>query len=351
MMKPHHARMLAVLMAITVFLSMISAPAAAQYTAVPFRVYMTFEDGPTEAYTPGILDTLAAHGARATFLIGGSSIAGHEALIQRELREGHAIINHLWQEPGAYAGAEDAVVLDSYVRTEEAIRAALAPEPALLAIYDAQQRMFWQPGGGARPLPVVEGMPPVITYNWNVNSDDCGWGMPASVDLNTLDFDEAVMANVLGMPVQVPPFHNPYNAYDYGDGVIIAFHDINRVTGRVLPQIMEALQAAGAVFEALPRPWDVPGSMPVLLAVPPDDSVPGVTGYTAAATTRVTSRIRALPSLSADVIGSVPAGTSWTAIGRADGWIEVQMDGGSGWIARELLDVYGAIPNLPRLPA
>jgi peptidoglycan/xylan/chitin deacetylase (PgdA/CDA1 family) len=325
-----------------VFVLMAALNPVQAQVAAPFRVYLTFEDGPTDAYTPGILDTLKQYNAHATFLIGGASIAGHEELIRREVREGHAIINHLWEEPGVYAGAPDEAVIESYLRTEEAIRAALGD---LLPVYDAQMKMYWQPGGGAKPLPYIEGIQ-VITYNWNVNSDDCGWGMPADVDLETYEFDEAVIANVLGEPVSVGDFHNPYNVYDYGDGVVIAFHDINRVTGRVLPTILSELQAAGATFEALPRPWDQPGTMPIALGAPPVEGA-GVPGYTLTATTLDAARLRSGASLDAEIVGSVPVGTTLTAVGRAPGWILVQYEGGTAWIYRDLLNLKGAIPNLP----
>ena len=318
-------------------------PASAQISA-PFRVYLTFEDGPTDAYTPAILDTLAQYGAHATFLIGGYQIAGHETLLQREVREGHALINHLWEEPGVYAGAPAAAVIGSYLRTEDAIRAALGDA---LPIYDAQIKMFWQPGGGYEPLPAIEGVQ-VITYNWNVNSDDCGWGLPADLDLDSLDFDHAVIANVLGTPVSVGAFHNPYNTFDYGDGVIIAFHDINRVTGRVLPTILSELQAAGASFEALPRPWDQMGTMPVHIALSPQMGV-GIPGYTAAARALDFVNVRNAPDIGAERLGSVPPQTDFIAVGRSNGWIQVQYNEGTGWIYRPLLDVRGAIPNLPAL--
>jgi peptidoglycan/xylan/chitin deacetylase (PgdA/CDA1 family) len=316
-------------------------PASAQVSA-PFRVYLTFEDGPTDAYTPDILDTLAQYSARATFLIGGYQIAGHEDLMQREIREGHALVNHLWDEPGVYAGAPDEAVIESYLRTEEAIRAALGDA---LPIYEAQTKMYWQPGGGWDPLPYIEGVH-VITYNWHVNSDDCGWGLSPDLDLDTLDFDNAVIANVLGTPVSVGEFHNPYNTFDYGDGVVIAFHDINRVTGRVLPTILSELRAAGASFEALPRPWDQVDSMPVQIALAPQMGA-GVAGYTATARTLDYVNIRSAADPGADLLGSVPPDTELIAIGRGNGWIQVQYDGGTGWIYRPLLYVRGAIPNLP----
>jgi peptidoglycan/xylan/chitin deacetylase (PgdA/CDA1 family) len=318
------------------------APAAAQADSPPFRVYLAFEDGPTDAYTPGILDTLVAYDAQATFVISGAQIAGHEHLLQRELAEGHTLINHLWSEPGVYAGAPAAAVIESYQRTEDALRAALGE---WLPIYDAQPKMFWQPGGAARPFPAGAGID-VITYNWNVNSDDCGWAMPADIDLNSLAFDRAVIQNVLGEPVSVGTFYNPYNAYDYGDGVVIIFHDLNRVTGRVLPVILAELQAAGARFEALPRPWDAAGTMPVALGTPPDMAA-GYEGYTIPAVVRTGARVRQSPGFDGTILAILPTGTQLTAVGRHAGWIQVVYEGESAWIARELLTLPGAIPNLP----
>lgn len=314
----------------------------AQNAAPPFRVYLAFEDGPTDAYTPEILDILAQYNAHASFVIAGSQIAGHEAILQREVQEGHALINHLWEEPGVYAGAPAEPVIESYQRTEEAIRAALGDQ---LPVYDAQTKMFWQPGGGAQPFPATDGIN-VITYNWNVNSDDCGWAMPETVNLETVEFDQAVIENVLGNPVSVGTFHNPYNAYDYGDGVIIIFHDLNRVTGRVLPTILSELSAGGATFEALPRPWDQVGTMPIALGTPPLENA-GFVGFTLNATTNDYSRLRAAPGLDAGILTTVPPETVLTATGRAAGWIQVVYEGGSAWVSRELVEIRGAIPNLP----
>ncbi|MBK8025306.1 MAG: polysaccharide deacetylase family protein [Chloroflexi bacterium] len=318
-------------------------PARAQ-SAPPFRVYLAFEDGPTDAYTPEILDILASFNARASFVIAGSQISGREDLLQREVREGHALINHLWEEPGVYAGAPSEAVIDSYRRTEEAMRAALGD---LLPAYEAQTKMFWQPGGAAQPFPASAGID-VITYNWNVNSDDRGWGLPDSVDLSTAAFDEAVIANVLGDPVSVGNFQHPYNAFDYGDGVIVIFHDLNRVTARVLPTILTALAASGATFEALPRPWDAVGTMPVALGTAPALEGPGHAGFTLAAEVVEPSRLRAAPGLDAPILTVAEPGTTLTAVGRAPGWVQVAYEGSTAWISGDLVRMQGPIPNLPR---
>src|SRR5512140_2847728 len=128
-----HRRRLLILVA-ALLSTLIAVPAHAQDRPL-FRVYLTFEDGPTDAYTPQILDILAQYNAKATFFVAGFQIKGHEAMLQREVRAGHAIGNHLWVEPGLYLGAPDDAVAASYQKTEEAIRAALGPE---LPRYEAQ---------------------------------------------------------------------------------------------------------------------------------------------------------------------------------------------------------------------
>ena len=59
--------------------------------------YPTFDDGPSPATTPKVLDVLKKHGVHATFFITGGNIAGNEALLQRERDEGHLVANHQWK--------------------------------------------------------------------------------------------------------------------------------------------------------------------------------------------------------------------------------------------------------------
>jgi len=58
-------------------------------------IALTIDDGPDTAGTPAILDVLARHGARATFFLLTSNIAGREQLVHRLLAEGHEIGNHM----------------------------------------------------------------------------------------------------------------------------------------------------------------------------------------------------------------------------------------------------------------
>jgi len=306
-----------------------------------FRVYMTFEDGPTRAYTPQLLDTLAQYNARATFFPNGYQIAGNEDILQRMIRDGHAIGNHLWEEPGYYSGAPEDMVREAYLRSEQAIREALTPD--LQAIYDAQTKLFRQPGGGANPFPASDDLQ-VISYNWHVDSDDCGWRI--DFDNDPMSFDERVLHNVLR------EYNNDtlrYNVYAYGDGALIVFHDINRVTGRVLPVIMSELQSAGATFEALPRPWDTAGTMPVALGTPPQYGE-GIQGVSLSGHLNDYAWIRTEPTPNAPLlIESLPPNTPLTVTGRTSDWYQVQYNGQTGWVYMSNLTVLGPIPSLPRI--
>jgi peptidoglycan-N-acetylglucosamine deacetylase len=57
-------------------------------------VALTFDDGPNEEATPGILDALKARGVRATFFILGKHAEQWPHLVKRVADEGHSIGNH-----------------------------------------------------------------------------------------------------------------------------------------------------------------------------------------------------------------------------------------------------------------
>lgn len=61
-------------------------------------VSLTIDDGPHRALTPGILDVLAEHDARATFFLLGERVPGNEHLVSRMVAEGHELGNHLMSD-------------------------------------------------------------------------------------------------------------------------------------------------------------------------------------------------------------------------------------------------------------
>ena len=57
-------------------------------------IALTFDDGPTPEWTPGILDALREAGVRATFFALGRQVRAHPELAQRIVAEGHELASH-----------------------------------------------------------------------------------------------------------------------------------------------------------------------------------------------------------------------------------------------------------------
>lgn len=65
------------------------------------EVWLTIDDGPDPRDTPGMLDLLAWHQARATFFVVGKKVEQNRALCRRILAEGHTLGNHTHSHPSA----------------------------------------------------------------------------------------------------------------------------------------------------------------------------------------------------------------------------------------------------------
>jgi hypothetical protein len=156
-----------------------------------------------------------------------------------------------------------------------------------------------------------------------------------------LSFDAQVLRNI---------FENRplFNVWDYGDGVVIVLHDINRVTERILPTLLSRLQAGGATFHALPRPEDPINTMPLVLGRPPITGM-GLPGTRLAGVTLDNVRFRIAPDSSAALIteDSIPVNTALIVIARTDGWYQIEYNGWVGWAAADYIQIDGPIPNLP----
>jgi peptidoglycan/xylan/chitin deacetylase (PgdA/CDA1 family) len=76
-----------------------SGPAVASGPSGSGAVALTFDDGPSTAYTPQILAILDRLGAKATFFEEGRHVAGRETLMRRILASGDEIGNHSFDHP------------------------------------------------------------------------------------------------------------------------------------------------------------------------------------------------------------------------------------------------------------
>jgi peptidoglycan-N-acetylglucosamine deacetylase len=126
------------------------------------EVALTFDDGPNPAWTPRLLEILAAHDVRATFFMVGRFAQSQPALVREVAQAGHIIGNHSWSHPNL-ARTPSGKVREELRRTSDALEQILG----------ARVRFFRPPYGARRPLVLRTarglGMTPVT---WNAMTSD-----------------------------------------------------------------------------------------------------------------------------------------------------------------------------------
>lgn len=66
------------------------------------KIYLTFDDGPTQKITEWVLDELKKHQAKATFFCIGNNIKNHNAIFLKIIEEGHSIGNHTFNHKNGW---------------------------------------------------------------------------------------------------------------------------------------------------------------------------------------------------------------------------------------------------------
>jgi peptidoglycan/xylan/chitin deacetylase (PgdA/CDA1 family) len=93
-------------------------------------VAITFDDGPNGETTGELLDTLARHGARATFFCVGESAQKTPELIRRMVSEGHEVGNHTFSHRPLHWCSRTEIERQ-IAAAQDAIEQAGAPRPRL----------------------------------------------------------------------------------------------------------------------------------------------------------------------------------------------------------------------------
>ena len=104
------------------------------------RVFLTFDDGPSESVTPLILDLLKKENVKATFFTLGGNVKAHPELVKREFDEGHYVANHGYSHKYSSVYESPEATLNEYNTTEQAIKDALGNQ-------NYRSNLFRFPGG------------------------------------------------------------------------------------------------------------------------------------------------------------------------------------------------------------
>ena len=104
------------------------------------RVFLTFDDGPSQTVTIPILDLLKKENIKATFFVLGNRAKLNPEILKREYAEGHFIASHGYSHVYSQIYETPQSVLDEYNKSVEAIRNAIG-EPTY------NPHLFRFPGG------------------------------------------------------------------------------------------------------------------------------------------------------------------------------------------------------------
>lgn len=201
------------------------------YSSEEKRVFLTFDDGPTQAVTPYILDLLKQENIKATFFVLGNRAKANPELIRREFDEGHYIANHGYTHKYSQIYQNSQTVLDEYNYAEKCIQEALNNP-------NYHSKVFRFPGGsvGGYYKTIKKEAKQFLRQNGIVSLD---WNS-LSRDAEGARTKEALLQNVI-------------DTVGNKQSVVILMHDASDkiLTYETLPDIIKYLRDNGYTFKTL----------------------------------------------------------------------------------------------------
>ena len=193
------------------------------------RVFLTFDDGPSQTVTPKVLDTLKSEKIKATFFLLGSRVELEPDIVKREYEEGHYLASHGYSHVYSQIYASPQSVLEEYNKCISAIRNAIG-QP------EYNPHLFRYPGGywGGKYASVKKEALQLLEQNdilhidWNALTSDAAGAKTTEEFISELD--------------KTVPKHN---------SVVVLMHDAGNktATANALPSIIKYFRDQGFEFE------------------------------------------------------------------------------------------------------
>ena len=193
------------------------------------RVFLTFDDGPSQTVTPKVLDTLKSEKIKATFFLLGSRVELEPDIVKREYEEGHYLASHGYSHVYSQIYSSPQSVLDEYNKCISAIRNAIG-QP------EYNPHLFRYPGGywGGKYASVKKEALQLLEQNdilhidWNALTSDAAGAKTTEEFISELD--------------KTVPKHN---------SVVVLMHDAGNktATANALPTIIKYSRDQGFEFE------------------------------------------------------------------------------------------------------
>ena len=193
------------------------------YSMVPTEekvVYLTFDEGYENGFTPAILDVLAKHNVKAAFFCTGSFVRDNPELVKRFADEGHIIGNHTLTHP-------DMMKVGTW---DEFRRQLFTVEERVQAITGKEMPRYYRPPAGA--------------------FSDTTLRMAGALGYSTVFWSVAYR----DWDAQNQPTHE--NAMKYltsriHPGAIILLHAVSRTNTEILDRLLTTWEGMGYSFRTL----------------------------------------------------------------------------------------------------
>ena len=149
-------------------------------------VYLTFDDGPSTAITPKVLDILKAKNVKATFFIINYDAAG-EKIIQRAFAEGHTVAIHGYSHNYQAIYKSEEAYMENLTKLQAKIKASTGYTATVTRFPGGSSNMVskFNPGIMTRLCTLVKEKG--FTYfDWNVSSEDAAGAKTADAMYNNV---------------------------------------------------------------------------------------------------------------------------------------------------------------------
>lgn len=174
------------------------------------QVALTFDDGPVKGQTDRILDTLQAHGVKATFFCIGKRMEENPELVNRMVNEGHLVSNHSYTHHFFFDLFPFKRMLAELMDTNKTI----------MKITGRNNTYFRPPYGVTTPvLAKAVNKSGLVGIGWSVRSYDTILNSPEKLT-------QRVIEKTAG-------------------GDIVLLHDTQEITAKALTNIISGLQMRG----------------------------------------------------------------------------------------------------------
>jgi peptidoglycan-N-acetylglucosamine deacetylase len=176
------------------------------------EVVLTFDDGPSRAYTRPILEALAAQCTKATFFMLGQMALADPPLVKEVARQGHTVATHTWSHANLQSLSQDNV------------------QDEIELGFSAVQHALGKPVAPFFRFPYLRDTPLALSHLQGRQMATIG------IDIDSRDFETKDAAAVYARVMR--------ELASRRKGIIL-FHDIHASTARALPRILDELKARG----------------------------------------------------------------------------------------------------------